>query len=234
MARKARTNASQAGLALTLTLAALLLAAPAALAKGGDPDYSSVIRRVTPRVSGVGFRVLEHGNRMRLRDRHGNAVTIYGYEHEPYARILRSGIVQVNVRSPATYLNRNLLAAVHVPAFASSLARPRWSTVGHSGTFTWIDHRTHWMPAGLPPQVSDEGRRTQVLDYRIPVQINGRRGAIEGTLFWVGIPGPSTDRLIAAVAVFLIAGAALVLLSRRRRRPTDGARRGGEPAREAW
>jgi len=234
MATGGRANAKRAGLAVALALAMLPTLAPAALANGGNPDYSSVIREVTPLTPGVGFRTLDHGNRMRLLDRHGHEVTIYGYEREPYARILENETVQVNERSPATYLNRNRLADVVVPPFANALAPPRWRTIADSGTFTWIDHRTHWMPAGTPPQVKDTSRRTKVFDYRIPVRIDGRRGAIEGTLFWAGTPGPSEPRLIAAGAVIVVAGVALVLLSRRRRRPAGSAPQTGGPAREAW
>jgi hypothetical protein len=227
-------NAKRARRALTPALAALCLAAPSALAQGGNPDYTSVIRRVRPAVPGVGFRLVDHGNRMRVLDRHDHEVTIFGYEREPYARVLKSEIVQVNERSPADYLNRNRRDDVVLPPFASALARPRWRTVGHSGTFTWIDQRTHWLPARVPPQVTDPSTRTKVFDYRIPIRIDGRKGTIEGALFWAGVAGPSTSRLIVAGVVMALAGAALVLLSRQRRGHAGGARRGGEPAREAW
>ena len=90
------------------------------------------------------------------------------------------------------------------------------------------------MPAGTPPQVKDTSRRTKVFDYRIPLRIDGRGGAIDGALFWAGTPGLSASRLIAAGAVIVVAGAALVFLSRRRRRPAGSAPQSGEQAREAW
>ncbi|MGA8745692.1 MAG: hypothetical protein WB507_07495 [Solirubrobacterales bacterium] len=227
-------GAKRGGRAAAVGLAALLLATPSAIAKGGNPDFSSVIRQVRPTVAGVDFLSLENGNRMRVIDRHANQVTIYGYEREPYARVLPSGTVQVNLRSPATYLNRYRPADPLVPRFASALAKPRWRTIGRSGKFTWIDQRTHWIGAGVPPQVTDQSRRTKVLNFRIPVRINGNRGAVVGAVFWTGVPGPSTGRLIAAGAIMILAAGALLLISRRRRGHSGGARRGGEPAREAW
>ena len=184
------------------------------------PDYSGSsggLRREPP---GVGFRTLDHGNRMRLLDRHGHEVTIYGYEREPYARILRSGTVQVNQRSPATYLNRNRLADVVVPPFASALAPPRWRIVGHSGTFTWIDHRTHWI-AGRGP-APGQGHEPQDEGLRLPDPGADRRSQRRDRWHPVlgrdaGALGASADR--GRRDVIVVAGGALVLLSRRRRRP---------------
>jgi hypothetical protein len=72
------------------------------------------------------------------------------------------------------------------------------------------------MAKGTPPQVTDESKRTKVFDYEIPLRIDGRQSAIEGTLFWVG----PTD---TSKAPFLIAGAAIVLLGGRRWRSPGAA-----------
>jgi hypothetical protein len=109
-------------------------------------------------------------------------------------------------------------------------------TRSHDGSFAWFDHRTHYLSAGVPPQVEDASRKTRVFGYRIPLRIDGRRAAIDGTLFWVGAPaGPSKSRIVVAGVVFLLGCAALVLVTRRRRRGgRDGGAAGGEPAKEAW
>src|SRR5207245_1732593 len=103
-------NMRRVGRALALAAVVLAALAPAALAHGGNPDYRSVIDRVTPKVPDVSFRVLSYDSYFELLDQHGHEVVIYGYENEPYARILRDGTVQVNQRSPATYLNDSRFA----------------------------------------------------------------------------------------------------------------------------
>ena len=74
--------------ALPLACVVLALAAPGALAHGGNADYRSVIERVTPSVPGVEVEVLNYDADMELIAGDGNEVTIYGYEGEPYARVL--------------------------------------------------------------------------------------------------------------------------------------------------
>lgn len=222
-----------------IVLVAASLAVPVALAAASSQDYQSVIEGVTPNVQGVTAHVRESDDFIVLRDRSGHEVTVYGYEHEPYARILRNGTVQVNQRSPATYLDTSFSPTGPVPPKADPKARPQWKTQSHNGSFAWFDHRTHYLSAGVPPQVKDASRKTKVFGYQVPLRIDGRKGAIHGTLFWVGSPGPSKSRIAIAGVVFLFGCAALALVTRRRRRDSKGG--GGqshepdpEPAKEAW
>lgn len=219
---------------------ALLAPVPAAYAHGGNPNYRSVIDEVTPDVPGVDFQVLSYDSYFQLEDQHGHEVVIYGYEGEPYARILEDGTVQVNERSPALYLNENRYAEVTVPPIANSKAPPKWKTFDHSGVFVWHDHRMHYMSPVLPPQVEDESKKTKIFDYEIPIRVDGKKGAIDGTLWWVGPANTSkTPFIVAGIAIVLLGGA-LVLFVRRRRRDEDGGdgesgpRATTKSAGEAW
>jgi len=219
---------------LAVALALLIAAPPSALGHGGNSDYRSVIDRVTPEVEGVEANVLNYDAELELLARTGTRVLVYGYEGEPYARVLADGTVQVNRRSPAAYLNEDRYGATAVPAAADAEAAPRWETVGGSGRFVFHDHRMHYMTTGLPPQVKDEGVRTKVFGYRIPIRVDGRPGAIEGTLFWVGPEDASKlPFAIAAVAIAALGGLAVILVRRRRARGDDDGSP-GQPAKEAW
>ena len=218
-----------AALAATTTISCLLLASPA-LGHEGNPDFRSEIEAVRPDVPGVDFQVLNYDADIELVAEDGHEVLIYGYDGEPYARVLRDGTVQKNRRSPATYQNTDRYAEAPVPESADPNAPPVWETVDRSGTFRWHDHRSHYMAKGTPPQVGDESKRTKVFDYEIPLRIDGRKGEIEGTLFWVGPSDTSkAPFLIAGTAIVLLGGAAVVIA--RRRRDGDGEDR---PATEAW
>lgn len=219
-----------AALAATTTLLCLL-AAPAALGHEGNPDFRSEIDSVRPDVPGVSFRVLDYDADMELVDRGGHEVVVYGYEGEPFARVLRDGTVQKNRRSPATYLNVDRYAEARVPESADAKAAPSWETVDDSGTLRWHDHRMHYMAEGVPPQVKDESRRTRVFGYEIPLRIDGREGAIAGTLFWVGPADTSKAPFLAAGAAIVLLGGAALLVVRRRR---AGGGDGGDAAGEAW
>ena len=227
--------------ALAVTTALLIgVSASPALAHEGNPDYRSVIDRVKPKVPGVSFEVLSYDSYMQLLDQHGHEVVIDGYEGEPYARVLKDGTVQVNERSPALYLNDTRFPTSQVPPIADPKAPPRWKTVDDSGTFLWHDHRMHYGSTATPPQVTDSSRKTKIFDYTIPLQVDGKKGAIDGTLYWVGSPSTSKLPFILVGIVVLLGGGALMLLARRRRDRDDGGDdeerpgRDDETAKEAW
>ena len=233
--------------AALVAITAWLVCIPAGTAvahEGGNPNYRSVIDRVTPNVPGVHFEVLAYDAYFELRDQHGHEVVIYGYEGEPYARVLKDGTVQVNERSPAYYLNDTRYPTAEVPPVANAKASPKWKTVGHGGIFLWHDHRMHYGSPAVPGQVADQNRKTKIFDYEIPLRIDGRKGAIDGTLYWVGSPNPSKLPFII-VGVAIVVGGGLVLFIRRRRGRDDGSgteddagQKPGDgekpPGKEAW
>jgi hypothetical protein len=223
---------------------ALALAPAQALAHGGNPNFRSEINSIQPPLpGGVSIEVLDYDSYFQLKDLQGHEVVLDGYDGEPYARIEKDGTVQVNEKSPATYLNDSRFETdVVVPKSADPKAPPEWKTVDDSGTFIWHDHRMHWMVAGqLPPQVKDKGKKTQIFTYEVPMTVDGQKTALHGTLWWVG--STSTSKLpfvIAAIVIVLGGGAAVLWL--RRRRDGDGGDGGDagdrpgpkEPATEAW
>jgi hypothetical protein len=211
------------------TLAALsLVGAPVAAAHEGNPNFRSEIDRITPEAEGLRVDVLNFDDSMRLTNGTGEDLVIEGYDDEPYARIRADGTVEVNQNSPATYLNDDRYADAEVPASADPDAQPDWREVDGSSTFTWHDHRMHWMSTSVPPQVEDESAETKVFDYSIPITLGGDRGAIEGTLTWVGEDSGVPIAPFIALAVIAIGAGIAVVVVRRRRAAGEGERP------EAW
>jgi MYXO-CTERM domain-containing protein len=197
----------------------VLIAAPAALAHQGNPNYRSIIRSVTPELSGVRLDVLNFDDRLELQNTSGRTVVIAGYQGEPYARLRADGTVEVNRRSPAFYLNDERFAGVKVPSSANARATPRWQLVDRAGRFQWHDHRIHWMSRVPPKQVADADGRTKIFDWTVPLRVGDTTGAVRGTLFWQP-PAESSAPVSAYVglgAVVLLALAAIVVVRRRRR-----------------
>jgi hypothetical protein len=214
---------------LAAALAALLAAAPPATAHEGDPNFLSQVDAIAPRTEGVTVEVLNRDDRLLLHNTSGEDVVIEGYGEEPYARVLADGTVEVNTDSAAYYQNEDRFGRVEVPEGADSEGEPRWKEVSRTGRFEWHDHRAHWMGAGTPPQVRDEGVRTKVFEWSVPLEIGGERGAITGTLFWTPAPGGSAPLAqIFGVAGVLIAASIAVMVVRRRRTAER------EPAAAAW
>jgi len=205
-----------------ITIAAVALALACALAAAadaheGDPRFDSVL--TGDGIPGLEVQVLDFGDRLLVHNRTGETVTLEGYEGEPHARLLPDGTVQVNDRSPATYLNADPYGDVDVPARADPRAEPAWRTVEGDGRLETHDHRIHWMSrTSLPRQVTDRSKRTKIFDWSVPVRVGDRQAAITGTLWWRGEAGGGMPAgAIAGLAGLVLASAVLVVAVRRRR-----------------
>ena len=137
-------------------------------------------------------------------------VEVPGYDDEPYLRFDPDGTVAVNQRSPARWLNdgRYGAADVDVPADADADAPPAWEVVASGGEYSWHDHRIHFMSPSLPPGVDPAADAAQpVLDWRIPMSVDGQDVEVVGELVWH--PGPSPVWPVLAAAVALLGGVGL-------------------------
>ncbi len=208
--------------------------------QGSSYHYRTYITTITPHKQGLKVEVLEFADRLLLRNNTGQTVTIYGYSGEPYARVRADGTTEQNMRSPAVYLNTNFYASVAVPSSASASAPPKWVIVDRTGELEWHDHRIHWMSPVKPPQVTDEGKRTKIFNWSVPIKVGGQAGTIHGELFWVPQNSKTPTGAIVALVVIVLLGAVLVFAVRRRRAgsspPGPDANDASEPSarKEAW
>ena len=197
----------------------VMLAAPALVLLAAVPAWADAATPTNYRsqivyVEGLGIVEVEivGGDAfVRMTTEEGMMIEVLGYEGEEYIRFDPDGTVVVNQRSPATYLNDDRYANVELPAEADAAAVPRWETVSTDGTYSWHDHRTHWMSPTPPASVlATDGQETvQIFDWILPLRVNGSAGRIVGTLTWI----PSTTALpwFALTVVTLMAVAAITL-----------------------
>ena len=158
-----------------------LVFAPSAAADGGSLNYRSKLVSVAPGVKGLTVTIVDGDDAVQLRNATGKNVLIPGYENEPYLRFLTSGRVEINVNSPAKYLNEERYGGVKVPKEADAKAKPRWQLVAQGGSYAWHDHRIHWMSTDKPPQVKDAGKLAKVFDWVVPIGVGGERVKASGT-----------------------------------------------------
>lgn len=194
--------------------------------QGSNFEYRSTITAVTPSAPGLSLEVLEFADRLLLTNHTGKTVTIYGYQGEPYARVLANGTAEENTRSPATYLNTSFYGNVTVPAFASPSATPHWVVVDRTGQFEWHDHRIHWMSPLTPPQVKNKSKRTLIFDWQVPIRVGTQAGAVAGQLFWTPESSHASTAVIALGVAIVLLGLAFVVFVRRRRAGREGTRPG--------
>ncbi len=214
-----------------LSVLILALVPTVASAHQGNADYRSEISSIRPAsvADGLSVEVVNFDDHVRLVNDTGKDVVVKGYDGEPLARISADGTVEVNLNSPAYYLNEDRFADVETPSRADAGAAPDWKVIGDNGTYEWHDHRSHYMGEGVPPQVGDESKETTVFDYVIPIEVGGKPAKVSGTLTWVG--NDSKPPVIPFVILGLAIVAAIWFAIRRRRRGPDPDGKDGE---EAW
>ena len=222
--------------AAAAALCALALGIPAGFASAheGNPDYESLVRGVTPPIAGFSVEVLNGDDRLGVRNTGRQTVTIVGYNEEPYIRMRPGGKVEVNLRSPAYYLNQDRFYGAKVPASAKAGVAPRWRTVARTGRYEFHDHRMHWMAKRTPEQVTDKAKRTKIFDWSVPLRAQGAAGAITGELYWRGTGSAApAGAYLALGALVLLGGAAMVVVRRRRRSAAASGADAGRPEGDA-
>jgi hypothetical protein len=208
--------------------------------QGSSFHYRSEISSVTPATRGLSVRVLQFADRLLLVNHTGQTVTIFGYDGEPYARILANGTAEQNRRSPATYLNQSFFGDINVPPQADASAAPSWQLIDRTGQLEWHDHRIHYTSPATPPQVKDTSKRTLIFDWKVPIEVGTNRGAIAGALFWAPESSKTPLAAILIGVAIVLAGLAFVYFVRRRRAAgtagagPDGPGAGSKPGTEAW
>ena len=197
---------------LVIGLAAAAMVLLAAAPASADPATPTNYRSHVVFVEGPGVMEVEivGGDAfVRLTAEPGVTLEVLGYEGEEYIRFDPDGTVNVNQRSPSKYLNDDRYANVELPTEADAEAVPRWEAVSADGTYSWHDHRTHWMSPTPPASVgqSDGTQTVQIFDWTLPLRVNVEAGAIVGTLTWI----PSTTALpwFALTVATLVAVAAV-------------------------
>jgi hypothetical protein len=201
--------------------------------QGANSNYRSYITRVTPVTPGLSVQVLEFADRLQLVNHTGRTVTVFGYQEDPYARVLANGTVERNVRSPATYLNESFYGNVTPPKIADPTAPAKWEVIDRTGQFEWHDHRIHWPSPLLPPQVKDKSKRTLIFDWRVPIEVGSAQGAISGQLFWVPDDSTAPVAVIVLGVAIVLAGLLFVLVVRKRR-AAGATNASGAASKEAW
>ncbi len=187
--------------------AVLLVPAPALADPPGPTHYRSSVTAVEgpdDAAAAIDAEVIGGDAYLTLRVPAGTTVEVPGYDDEPYLRFDANGTVAVNQRSPARWLNdaRYGAADVDVPADADAEAPPAWEVVASGGEYSWHDHRIHFMSPGLPPGVDPAVDAAQpVLDWAIPMAVDGQDVEVVGELVWHPGPSPVWPGLAAAVAL---------------------------------
>lgn len=211
--------------ALVAALAFVPASAAHPRAKGYARGFQSKISSVSPEVVGLEVAVVDGDDRLRVSNKSGTDLVVFGYDGEPYLRIGPDGVYR-NERSPAAYLNRDRFARVSVPLRADPGATPEWRQVSPRPVWQWHDHRIQWMGAGPPAQVRSAPKQTHaIFRWNVPGRLGDRAFAVAGRLDYVPPSGGGTSAgVVTAVVISGIAAVlALALMLLRLRRGEEAA-----------
>src|SRR4051794_16176915 len=199
---------------IVLLAALLALAVPSVSnAHGGsEKGYTSTVTRIHD-AGGIEATASADGHFIFTAPS-GKTVIVNGYDGEPYVKF-ENETIYVNRRAPTTYVNDEQ----EPPADASAKTEPEWVARDEGLTYTWHDHRTHWMADEPPAAVESEpGKHHHVSDWHVGGTVDGKPFMVDGSLDWnPGKSGPGYEWL----SFLALAGAGLyvafVLISKRRR-----------------
>lgn len=207
---------------------------PAAPAPDVDPIpaedrdlYHSRVTGIEPALPGLMAEILGGDDRIEVTWTGRPPLVIQGTQGERMVRLSAVG-VEVNELSPSVYLSSERYARVAMPATADAAAAPRWRRLDSPGSFSWYEHRSHWMEAGRPRIVGKGDEALTIFHWKVPARLGSRPVTITGVLDW--IPDPAAIRaersevegelLTAAILVIAMAlGAGVGVLVRRRLEP---------------
>jgi hypothetical protein len=101
--------------------------------------------------------VTKAGESLTLTNQTGKTVVVIGYAGEAYLGITPTGVDE-NVASLSSSLNGSLIIeGLPQPQEQPNQQRPDWRHVSDRPTFTWHDHRIHWIAQQRPPVVAGIG-----------------------------------------------------------------------------
>lgn len=169
----------------------------------GPTDYRTTIVSVAPQVEGLEVSIEGGDSFVRLTAPGDTEVIVYGYAGEPYLRFAPDGTIATNRLSAATYENENRFGVSEVPPFVDFRADPEWETIGSGRSWSWHDHRSHWMapdpPIGFEPGMSLPAQT-------IPITVDGRPVGITVETTLVAAPSwwPTTIGIIVGLQLVLL------------------------------
>ena len=140
-----------------------------------------------------------------------------------------------NVNSLSSFLNGSLIISglPQQNGQASATEPPEWKHVSNQPSYTWHDHRMHWMATQRPPVVAANPRVPHtVFDWSMDLKVGAEPVVVKGTLRWIGAPAVTglMIALIVTVGTVLIAIGGLIALRANMHRRSAQAPDPADPA----
>lgn len=192
-----------AAMAALSAVLVLVPAGPALADPPGPTEYRTEVASMEPAADGVQIEVVGGDAFLRMVVAAGVSVDVVGYRGEPFLRFLPDGVVEANENAPSTYLSDDrYYGEVELPPNADPAAEPAWVQVSSGGSYSWHDHRSHWMNPDPPPGGT---RGEQILEAVVPIVVDGEEVSVTVISSWEESASPVPATVGAVVAIGLVA-----------------------------
>jgi len=181
------------------------------------PVVGAFRTRVVSKPEGVDVDVLDgRVPGLFVRWKGSGTLLVKGVDGTPFARFHDSS-VEVDEAS-TTWREDRALRGENPPL----RAEPHWAERPGESSLTWLDRRLAYMPGVPPDDVARSTKPTTMVEWDVPVEIDGRAATISGETTWhpalAGEGGSSRAGLAAAVAAGAAAVVVVTVVARGRRR----------------
>lgn len=175
-----RQLVASTGVALVLSVGA----APAHADAPPYPYFHSTITTGATLPDGAGTVSLLYDDTMIITANVGHRIEVPGYSGESYLRIDPQGHLDVNLASPAYYLNADRFATSSLPATLQNTdvttIPPQWERRALvNSQVVFHNHLIHWMSPTLPEVVRDDG---WVRDWSVTITVDGTPWTVRGVV----------------------------------------------------
>ena len=111
-------------------------------------------------------------------------IEVLGAAGEPFARFDDFG-VEVNDASPTWALTDAGRSGAEAPEPRGAAEEPRWHRESSSRQLTWLEQRAVYEPGSPPAEAARASTPTDLLEWEIPVIVDGTPGTVRGLTRWV-------------------------------------------------
>lgn len=182
------------------------------------PVVGTFRSRVTAKPAGVEVDALDgRVPGLFVRWTGSGTLAVRGIDGEPFARLSSSG-AEVN-RNSTTWRDDQALRGRS--SDYSGGAAESWTSRGREPALAWLDRRLAYAPGVVPDDVLKRTEPTTMVEWDLPVEIDGKGATISGETAWHPIrpdDGGTTWAAYAAGAAGVATIVALVALARGKRR----------------
>ena len=167
-------------------------------AHGGDDDKAPVEAALAPlpaELDGIQVQLRRTlAPQLLVANPTDKELTVFDSDGRAFLRI-GPGETQADLGAAAFHRTNTLMAPGAIKADASKA--PNWQTVEATPNWGWFDLRLRTDAVAVPHQIVDRGKRAEVGQWSIPVQLGDQKASITGHFAFAPKPGGIPEARIA-------------------------------------